>query len=444
MAPPHIDSMLADERPPLERFRSAIERSDARALRQLLEQHAEVRASLNEPLFAFGSTAIMQAASHGASDVLDTLLEFGADPNRRSDWWAGPFHVLHSAPAALADRLIAAGAVPDACAAAHLDRLELLRGILEAEPARIHERGGDGQTPLHFARSRAVVDLLLARGADPDERDIDHRSTPAQWMLERRKGAGRYELAAYLVEQGATPDIFLAAALGLAERVREMLRADTSLLDLRTTRGEYGEKPPSSFHIYMWTIGANLSPHQVASQFEQPAVLDVLRAFSSLKQRFLAACTEGHAEEARALLHHHPALLDELTAEDQRALPDAAWAGNAAAVGLMLDLGFDPFTPGQDTGTVLHCAAWQGEAAVVETALRHQSARALVNHRDATHGGTPLGWCCHGAVHCRNSAGDYARVARLLLAAGAEADAGLEDAPAEVRKVLDEWSTRSR
>jgi hypothetical protein len=55
--------------------------------------------------------------------------------------------------------------------------------MLDADPKRVHERGGDGQTPLHFARSREVVDLLLERGADPDARDVDHRATPAKWML---------------------------------------------------------------------------------------------------------------------------------------------------------------------------------------------------------------------------------------------------------------------
>jgi ankyrin repeat protein len=156
----------------------AFSRHDANAVRTLFESHPELRKRINEPLFAFDSPAIVAFAKDSA--MVDVLLDFGADPNRRSDWWAGGFHALYSATGAAADRLIAAGAIPDACAAAHLDRPDLLARMIADNPARVHERGGDGQTPLHFATSRAVIDLLLAAGADIDARDVDHRSTAAE------------------------------------------------------------------------------------------------------------------------------------------------------------------------------------------------------------------------------------------------------------------------
>src|SRR5688572_2984063 len=257
---------------PIEKhFHDAFCRSDIAAVRGLLEAHPEFRGRINDPVFGFNSPAIVAFANNAA--MVDVLLEFGADPNRRSEWWAGPFHALHSATGAAADRLIAAGAVVDACAAANLDRADLLAKLIAGDPARVHERGGDGQMPLHFARSRAVVDLLLASGADVDARDVDHRATAAEWMLDRRPGAGRIELAAYLVERGATADIFLAAALGLTDRVKPMLQANRDLLALRTGQGDYGEKPPSSYHIYFWTIGDGCSPLDVAAQFQQVETL---------------------------------------------------------------------------------------------------------------------------------------------------------------------------
>ena len=433
----HIEAARANAQTPLDRIHAAFSQRDAPAVRRLFESHPELRALINEPVFPFDSPALVHFASGEDVELIDVLLHFGADPNRRSGWWAGGFHPLHVARGAVADRLIAAGAVPDACAAANLDRADLLARLLDDDPARVNERGGDGQTPLHFARPREVIDLLLKLGADPNARDVDHRATPAQWMLDRSRGSGRYELARYLVERGATADIFLAAALGLTERVHELIQTDPSVLDLCTHQGEYGEFPPSSFHIYTWTIGQNLSPIAVAEQFEQKAAADVLRAFASPLQRFLAACAQGHAAEARALAGTYPQLLHELRPEDHRALADAAWARRASAVALMLELGFDPGVPGQDSGTALHCAAWQGATDCVVAMLRDRQARALVNARDAVHASTPLGWCRHGSQHCGNPRADHAAVARMLLEAGAEPEPG--DASAAVRDVIDRW-----
>jgi len=294
----------------------------------------------------------------------------------------------------------------------------------------VHERGGDGQTPLHFARSRPVIDLLLERGADIDARDVDHRSTPAEWMLDRRHGAGRYALAEYLVACGASCDIFLAAALGLGDRIRALLAADPSCIDLRTGQGAYGEQPPSSYHISMWTIGPNLFPIQVAEQFAQDDVVELQLAAATPKQRFLAACVAPRPAEARQLLRERPHLLDELDANDHRALADAAWTPDPAAATLMMELGFDPAVTGPSGGTALHCAAWQGSVACVRAVLAHPRGRALANARDATWHATPLGWCVHGSTNCGNPSADHATVARLLVEAGSVPDPEWQDVPA--------------
>jgi ankyrin repeat protein len=420
----------------LEAVHRAFASRDAATIRAAVLRHPEARARIDTPAFPFDSTALGHFAGAGDLAVVEVLLELGADPNRKSGWWAGGFHPLHVATGAVAERLMQAGAVPDACAAANLDRPDLLARILDADPARVHERGGDGQTPLHFARSREVADLLLARGADIDARDVDHRATPAQWMLDRARGAGRYDLARHLVSRGASADVFLGAALGLTDVLRGMLRADPSLLDRRTGQGEYGAHPPSSHHIYLWTIGPNRSPLQVAAQFGQDEALAVMRAFATPRQRFLAACAAARAGEARVLLREWPGLVAELTPDEQRALPDAAWASDPAAVALMLELGFDPATRGHDGGTALHCAAWQGSVAATRAVLGDPAGRALVEVRDASYAATPLGWCCHGAQHCGNPAADHPGVARLLLEAGAWPDRGWQDAPEPVRAVI--------
>ena len=429
----HIEAQSRDERTPEERMHDAFRRTDADAVRRLFRQFPQLRARIDEPMFGFNSPAIVAYSKD--LPMVEVLLEFGANPNRRSDWWAGGFHALYGATSETAERLIAAGAVVDACAAAHLDDAELLARLIADDPARVHERGGDGKTPLHFAESREVVDLLLSLGADIDARDVDHRSTPAQWMLDHKRGAGRYDLARYLVERGASADIFLVAALGLSDRAREMLQANPGLLDLRTGRGEYGEKPPSSYHIYFWTIGDSRSPLDVAAQFEQPETLDMMMEFASPTQRLLFACRRGNEQLAHRIVREHPGIIASMSPADHRAIADAAWSAEAKAVALMLELGFDPHTQGHDTGTALHCAAWEGSVETVAALLRHPDARALVAIKDAHYGATPLGWCCHGSLH-GNQSHDHAGVARLLLAAGAQPGQDTRNASPSVEAVL--------
>jgi hypothetical protein len=425
-----------DKRSPEERMHDALRQRDAQSVRTLLESHAKLRERINEPVFAFDSPAIVAFASEPA--IVDVLLEFGADPNRRSSWWAGGFHALYAATGAGAERLIAAGATPDACAAAHLDRADLLARMIAEDPSRVHERGGDGQTPLHFAQSRAVIDLLLAAGADIDARDVDHRSTAAEWMLDHKRGAGRFDLARYLVARGASADIFLAAALGETEKVRAMLQANPKLLNLRTGQVDYGERPPSSYHIYMWTIGDSQSPLEVAAQFEQDETCEVMLEFASPLQRFTLACRRGDEAAARAVLRDKPGIIGSMSREDHRAISDAAWNGDTRAVALMSELGFDPRAPGHDGGTALHCAAWQGSAATVAVLLRRADAGELVAIRDARYNATPLGWCCHGSIF-GNYGRDHAGVAKLLLEAGARPEPDRDDASPSVEKVLADW-----
>jgi ankyrin repeat protein len=400
---------------PAERFKSLVENGDVTELRAALARDESLRAVINEPLFGFDSPAL--AANNNNLAMVDALLDFGADPNRKTSWWAGGFHPLYGARRETAARLLAAGAVADACAAASMDRADLLKKILHDDPSRVHERGGDGQTPLHFARSREIADILIGAGADLDARDVDHRSTAAEWMA-----GDRSELAEYLVDRGASADIFLVAALGLTSRVKAMLDRDPTLLDLRTSQGEYAEKPPSSYHIYQWTLGPNLTPPLVAAKFGHPETVAAMLPFTSPVQQLLLACHEGRGDEAHAVVRAHPGIVESLTGPDAGALTAEAWAPNAPAVALMMELGFDPSAPitvGPTGGSALHCAAWEGSPECVAAILKYPRGRALIHVRDGQYEGTPLDWCAHGSHNSSKPRAGYVEVERLLRAAGA-------------------------
>jgi ankyrin repeat protein len=161
---------------------------------------------------------------------------------------------------------------------------------------------------------------------------------------------------------------------------------------------------------------------------------------SSPVQRLIIAIAGGRAADARSIVARDPSLLAKMTPEDHGALPTAAWREDEAATLLMLDLGFDPLARGPDGGTALHAAAWRGLTTLVERILAHPRVTpilgTLIAFTDTAHGSTPLGWCCHGSKHCHNPAGDYPRIARALVAAGAVPGPNLDDATPEVRKAL--------
>jgi len=126
----------------------------------------------------------------------------------RSNWWAGGFGLLDKAKPEVVAHAIERGAVVTVHAAARLGMFETLRKLIEEDPERVHERGGDGQTPLHFASTVEIAEFLLSHGADIDARDVDHESTPEQYMVRTRQ-----DVARYLISRGCSTDLLMAAAL---------------------------------------------------------------------------------------------------------------------------------------------------------------------------------------------------------------------------------------
>ena len=406
---------------------------------------------VNAPISDFGQRPISAAARH--LPMVDLLLAFGADINQKSDWWAGGWGVLETADDATAEAMIARGAIVDIFAAAHLNKMDRLRELLAGDPSLVHAKGGDGCRPLHFAWSPEVMDILLSYGADIDARDVDHESTAAQWALsrpaeeypndsDRAQGLPRVR---WLVERGASTDIFMLSALGDLDRLKTLLASDPVAIDAQVGAKNYPPCPDApGRHIYVYKLNGGRSAFDIASAFGNPAAVELLLKHSSPKQKFLAACGMGDAKTAADVLRDHPRLQETLTHEEQLVLPNAAWSGNAAAVQLMLDLGFDPLIQASDSGTALHCAAWHGRDAIARIILEHPSVQTrlaeIVSAEEAMYHSTPLGWCCHGSTNCRNPTGDYAAVAKRLLDAGAKPGPNLDNASAQVRAMIESRS----
>jgi ankyrin repeat protein len=389
-------------------FCAALFARDVAGARTALESSAFVRQHINEPAFDFGQRAAHVAARDPA--MLDLLIEFGADVNLRSDWATGPFTVLDNADEASARFLIGRGAVLTPHVAARLGWLDDLRRLIGADPKRVHERGGDGQQPLHQARTVEIADYLLLRGAAIDTRCIDHQSTPAQYAL-----ADRPEVCRLLLERGAVPDIFMAARLGDAPLADRLIKANPASVAVRINQPGYDPVPP--LHIYCWTLGFGMSPHAVALKYGHPDVFEALWRRSSPAIRLIEAAARGDEPRAREAMAQDPSLPGSLTTSDHGQLAVAIFHERFEAADLMLRLGFDPTAGGIDGGSALHAAAWVGNVALVERLLARGDI--AIESRDPTHQSTPLGWTAFGSVHRRAKRGDYVGVVDRLVAAGA-------------------------
>ena len=404
---------------PVSELSAAVTSGDAAAVRAILERHPDLKATLDEPMpgGSFDQQALLIAAGRGKRDVVDALLDAGADINVRSRWWAGGFGVLEAADPALVPYLIERGAEVDANAAAKLGMLEALDRLLTERPALVHARGGDGQTPLHVASTVAIAQLLLDRGADIDARDVDHESTPAQYLVRDHQDVTRY-----LITRGCQTDILMAAAVGDLPLVRRHLDADPARIRTSVSPAFFPKKNPrSGGTIYTWTLGADKTAHAVARDFGHLDVLAELMARSPATLQLAVAGAAGDESAVRDLLASDPRLLSSLSDEERAVLADAARDNDLRAVQAMLAAGWPVDARGQHHATPLHWAAWNGNSEMIRELLRH---RAPVDVKGDEYDGTPLGWAIYGCVHgwhCRT--GDYAAVVEALIAAGAQAPA---------------------
>lgn len=443
-----IDSLT---KTPVEQFASAVQSGDVESVRTLLDWHAEVRAAVNAPIGAFGGRPLTMARHN--LEVIDVLLEYGADLNLKSQWWAGPFGILeYDTTPEQAAPLIARGAVVDVFAAAHLDMADRLRELVEADPSLIFARGGDGKTALHCARSVEVASYLLDRGADIDARDVDHESTPAQYLIREAPDVVRF-----LVDRGAWIDIFIAVGLRDTDLVERCLRDDPDALDHRTWHGKYvavhngrpSTREEMGYHrgdIYRWAFGHNMSALDAARELGFDDMLDVLLRHASPTQRLLAACGAADRTAAEAVVAQHPQLVASLTRDQMRLIADKAHANDTGAVILMLDLGFDPHVEGPDRFEAIRWAVFHGNADMTGRLLQHTPP---IDTPDPSYGGTLLGNCLYGALHgwsCERSPCDYPATVQLLLEAGEQVrpnyyPTGLDDVDAVLRAHMERRGT---
>lgn len=424
---------------PIEELSEAVLGNDADRVAGVLRKHPELKSRLDDELPGghFGATALLMAVYRGNRAMVDALLSAGADIDARSHWWAGSFGVLdHDGP--LVPHLISRGATVDVHAAARLGKMDRLEELLSGDPELVRARGGDGQTPLHFAASVEVAALLLEHGAEIDARDVDHESTPAQYMVKDRQ-----EVARYLVERGASTDLLMVAAIGDRALVSEHLAVDPRVVRMTASDAWFPRRDTrAGGTIYFWTLGAHKTAHLVAHELGHREIVSDLLERSPEGLKLAMACELPDDGLLAVLRTRHEDVAGVLSDEDRGRLVIAAEMRKTEAVHRMLEAGWPLDGVASHGGTALHWAAWLGQREMTEDLLRHQAPLSIL---DSEHHMTPLGWALHGSKHGWNcKSGDFAGVVAALLAAGAEPPEGDDvDASDAVKDILRRHRSRT-
>jgi hypothetical protein len=417
---------------PAEALKAAVCDFDAARVREVLERHPELRARIDDPLlnYGFGQHALFAAVQRSDRATIDVLLRAGADIRKRTEWWAGGFGVLDDCDPSLVDFLIERGAVVDVHSAARLGLMPKLTELVVNEPGAVHARGGDGQTPLHFASTVEVAEFLLENGADIDARDVDHESTSAQYMLrvqqKRHYPKDRQDVARYLVSRGCRTDILMAAALGDTGLVRRHLDSDPACIRMSVSEEWFPKQDlRAGGTIYIWTLGAHRTAHSVARDFGHEEVFQLLMEHTPQDLKLALACDLGDEAVFHEFLSKNPNAATMLSEAEQRKLPNAAQNNNTPAVRLMLKAGWPVDTPGEMGATALHWAGFNGNAEMTREILRFHPTLEL---KSREYKGTALAWAVYGSGNSwHRNTGDFVGTIRALLEAGATLPPNAED-----------------
>ncbi len=406
-------------------FFAAIRAGDKdRVTRALLLAPGLVRA--HDP-DSFGQVPIAAAANRNDIGMIDLLLKHGADVDARSDWWAGSFGALDFSDEATSTHLIKKGATLTPHAAARLGLVPELQAMVSTNAEIVHQRGGDGQFPLHFAKTPEIVDILVAAGADLDACDFDHEASAAQWRIKDEAVLRR------LVEHGATTDIFISIALNDPEMIRKHLSRDPQSLNRRTTEvgtpAIHANAPGG--HIYLYELGP-LRPLQVALNLEKEAAFRYLFEISSPPAKLLAAAWKADRELAAP----YQSTVHTLLPEDAAQICDAARYRKLDSVQLMLELGFDINSQDHELMSPIMWAGFQGWLEGVEALLPYHPDLELKN----IYGGTTLGTTLYGSMNGWDRNAPYAECVHMLIRQGAKILPNMRGT-AELNEILNRYST---
>jgi ankyrin repeat protein len=376
--------------------------NDVDRVRQLLDAEPHLVALGDRK----GGTPLHRAVQAGAHQVIELLLDRGADLHARHGSGPGDeagyapvdfqpidlalFH--RGADVETAGLLLRRGASRDLTIAAALGDLAGVTALLDEDPARLREARPWGKRPLSAAVELghdAIARLLLERGADPTW--PEGTDAPGGFALHAAARAGNTRLVELLLDHGADPNAHVdssgnATWAAKTPELRKLLYARGGKLDC---------------YDLIW-LGED-------DEVVRRVTADVREADAGCGGVFTAAATLGKRDLVVRLLN-----------AGARVPPIAGGCRSylmedPEILRLLLASGMDPNLPDWQRVTPLHVlcgrdARGRAEARRIESASILIDAGAILSARDEEYRSTPLAWAA------RN---DLPDMVELLLARGA-------------------------
>src|SRR5688572_23304565 len=361
-----------------------------------------------------GDTALHHAAHSGDLEMVELLLDAGADPDAARGDGYRPLHMalmpnwLVGVPAerqaVIASLLLSKGARYTVYIAVLRHDVQFVRDALRRDSALANEEDTNHHRPLSAAariNDVALTRLLLEHGADPN---LPEEGAPRGHALWTAVYERRYELARLLVVHGADPNAMVESSGTPMEHARK----DPELLQLLLAHGGVVES----------TTDDKRRLEQLIDDRDFGGAERLLRANPELLRVDDMSWGDGVlAGPANAGDHEILALLIRLGA---RVPPVSKWAPyyyfkHEATAAFLLQHGMDPNHMNWHRFTLLHHMAADGEIGKARLLLDHG---ADIDAVDEEYRSTPLG------VAARR--GQRAAVALLLERA---ADPNLANAP---------------
>lgn len=241
----------------------------------------------------------------------------------------------------------------------------------------------------------ALAQALLEAGANPNDSESLYHSTEHRDLVCMK----------LLLRHGATPHGTNALKHMLD---REDIAGLRLLLEAGANPNEVNPRGETALH---WAIWRGRSAETITALLDSGAHLEAKRHDGHTAYSMAA---ERGRQDIVALLEARGAI--PISADIKASIPDLVMSRSTAAIRALLAAGKPVDERGDMGATALHWACWKGYPDLVELLLDHGASLTI---EDKQFHGTPPGWFAHGLHNCNEGVGDYPRVARLLIAAGA-------------------------